>query len=413
MLLGSTLLEVGIGVIFVYLLLSLLCSAFSELIEAFAKHRARDLEIGIGKLLSDPGLAEAFFNHPLVKPLGEKPSYIPSRTFSLALWSLATTGAAKGEKTVAGVTRDLHTIKRVIADLDDAKYHNIKISLLTLIDEAGNDLGKARTNIEGWYDDAMERVSGWYKRRTHLRLIAMGFIAAALLNVDTINVVKALWYNDTLRNSVAVAADDYLKANPKPTPSPSAATAAASTPTMPAAESSPEAKPSPSPTVTPGEGTESEQVAKPETPLQKITAIRGELDNLGLPIGWLSEPQQPDKKKYESLSEPERTDLYKKDLEAYKQAVAAYKVDPRRLPQGPGGWLLKLLGMFLTALAVSQGAPFWFDLLNKIIVIRSTVKPREKSPEPASKDTVPKPVQETKADNDPPAAKEDEANNKS
>lgn len=36
--------------------------------------------------------------------------------------------------------------------------------------------------------------------------------------------------------------------------------------------------------------------------------------------------------------------------------------------------------------AVSLGAPFWFDLLNRFIVVRSTVKPREKCPEEKSKD---------------------------
>ena len=45
------------------------------------------------------------------------------------------------------------------------------------------------------------------------------------------------------------------------------------------------------------------------------------------------------------------------------------------------GW-----GWLLTALAISLGAPFWFDLLNKFIVIRSTVKPKEKSQEEQSKD---------------------------
>jgi hypothetical protein len=44
------------------------------------------------------------------------------------------------------------------------------------------------------------------------------------------------------------------------------------------------------------------------------------------------------------------------------------------------------LGWLLTALAVSLGAPFWFDMLNKIIVVRSTVKPHEKSREEGSKD---------------------------
>lgn len=48
-------------------------------------------------------------------------------------------------------------------------------------------------------------------------------------------------------------------------------------------------------------------------------------------------------------------------------------------------WLGMFGGWILTAIAVSLGAPFWFDLLNKFMVVRSTVKPREKSPEEPSK----------------------------
>ena len=40
----------------------------------------------------------------------------------------------------------------------------------------------------------------------------------------------------------------------------------------------------------------------------------------------------------------------------------------------------------MTAFAATLGAPFWFDVLNKVMVIRSTVKPHEKSPEEASED---------------------------
>ncbi|MGH9962120.1 MAG: hypothetical protein ACREBC_34160, partial [Pyrinomonadaceae bacterium] len=68
--------------------------------------------------------------------------------------------------------------------------------------------------------------------------------------------------------------------------------------------------------------------------------------------------------------------------------------DPqRRWPasnvRSEGGWADQIywhwLGWVLTALAISLGAPFWFDLLNKFIVIRSAVKPHEKSPEDESK----------------------------
>jgi hypothetical protein len=45
-----------------------------------------------------------------------------------------------------------------------------------------------------------------------------------------------------------------------------------------------------------------------------------------------------------------------------------------------------LVGWLLTALAAMLGAPFWFDLLNRMMVVRSTVKPHEKSPEESSED---------------------------
>ncbi|MFL5618777.1 MAG: hypothetical protein ACJ79A_10340 [Gemmatimonadaceae bacterium] len=45
-----------------------------------------------------------------------------------------------------------------------------------------------------------------------------------------------------------------------------------------------------------------------------------------------------------------------------------------------------LVGWTLAALAAMLGAPFWFDLLNKVMVVRSTVKPHEKSPEESSED---------------------------
>jgi hypothetical protein len=46
-----------------------------------------------------------------------------------------------------------------------------------------------------------------------------------------------------------------------------------------------------------------------------------------------------------------------------------------------------LLGWLLTAIAMILGAPFWFDTLNQFMVIRSTIKPREKSDVEGSKDS--------------------------
>ncbi len=48
--------------------------------------------------------------------------------------------------------------------------------------------------------------------------------------------------------------------------------------------------------------------------------------------------------------------------------------------------LMLLAGYLITALAIMLGAPFWFDVLNKFMVVRATVKPKEKSPDEASED---------------------------
>lgn len=336
---GSAILEVAIGLLFVYLFLSLLCSALSELIESFVKFRARDLKQGINNLLHGPELVKDFFNHPLIKPLGANPSYVPARTFSLALWNLATTEAKAGQEEAGGLTPNLAGIRELIASLEDGKYKPVKVSLLILIDQAGNDIDRARANIEQWYQEAMDRVSGRYKRRVQWMLVGIGLLAAASLNIDTINLARLLWVNETLRSSVALAAENYLKTIPAPAPTPAAGT------------------PAPTPQET--------------NSLSKISTIRGEINRLGLPIGWVSAPEITGKK-YEGMKEEERAAQYKQDLEAYQ-------VDPRRVPQDPAGWFLKVLGVFITALAISQGAPFWFDLLNRFAIIRSTVKPREKS----------------------------------
>src|ERR1700680_504146 len=107
---GLDMLDVGIGLAFLYLMMSLVCSAAVEILESALHYRASDLETGIRELLNhDSSLTEALYNHPLISSLyrgsyaalkpGEGlwkrfvarwrlPSYIPSRNFSLALIQL-------------------------------------------------------------------------------------------------------------------------------------------------------------------------------------------------------------------------------------------------------------------------------------------------------------------------------------
>src|ERR671924_614657 len=89
---NSGILDVVIGMVVVYLQLSLVCTAINELIASGLKKRAKELERGIGTLLTNPQLVDKFYAHPLVKglrPDGTKPSYIPSRVFALTVMDIA------------------------------------------------------------------------------------------------------------------------------------------------------------------------------------------------------------------------------------------------------------------------------------------------------------------------------------
>ena len=80
--LGSDTLEIAIGLIFVYLVLSLICSAINELIEGLLNARAANLERGLRELLADPagtGLVKAIYEHPLIHGLF-KGTYDPAKT---------------------------------------------------------------------------------------------------------------------------------------------------------------------------------------------------------------------------------------------------------------------------------------------------------------------------------------------
>ncbi|HEU4596027.1 MAG TPA: hypothetical protein VFS10_12875 [Pyrinomonadaceae bacterium] len=398
MLFGSNILEIALAMIFVYLLMSLLCSAVAEYIEAKRNFRAKDLERGIRLLLDpqeqegragatplskDESVAGRLYNHPLVKSLyrGEKlPSYIPSRTFALALWDMAFPADVRPAD--GGDTHNLATIRQAVRD-NQVVSEEVKTALLALIDDAGGNFDKARANIEEWFDSSMDRVSGWYKRRVHFFLLLIGFGAAALINVDTINIARALATNETLRKGVVAVAekaaeDESVAGIPLAAATPATTPTPAPTP-RPAANANSNAgavsTPAPAATRTPATATNANQptpratttagaAESPDEAARKITALRGQLDQLGLPVGWVRA---------------------KTEMQNGREVITNAN-DPRRFPDSVWGWLLKVIGLAITALAISQGAPFWFDLLNKIIVIRSTVKPREKSPTQPSKD---------------------------
>jgi hypothetical protein len=262
----------------------------------------------VRELLRDPrdekGWARKVYDHPLINALSlgrAKPSYIPPRTFALAVLDLIAPADPSQPRLPADVTK-------AIAALPP----ELKNTVTVLFDEAGHDVEKLKAGLEIWFNSAMERVSGWYKRRSQNLLLVLAAIVTILFNADTITIVHALSHDPALRASLLAQAQAAAR-EPRPSPADAGAD------------------------------------ARLESAIQRI-------NQTGLPVGW------------------------------------------RNAAWGGGGlgeslllWVTRLCGWGITMFAVSLGAPFWFDLLNKFMNIRAAGK----APEEAQKDPkkVPKPAE--------------------
>src|SRR5208283_5131396 len=79
-------------------------------------------------------------------------------------------------------------------------------ALLWALESSDGDMDKARQALESWYDNSMERVSGWYKRQTQIWLLAIGFVLAMLLNLNAVRVIERLYSDDEFRSAIVADA---------------------------------------------------------------------------------------------------------------------------------------------------------------------------------------------------------------
>jgi len=297
---GSTTLDVVIGLVFVYLLLAIICTTVNEWIAGILKTRSSTLASAIKQLLegqagpavssdAKPGVdwfLDQFYAHPLIACMnqpGKKdghPAYLSPRAFAAAVMDI-TTHQKPGVISFA----DLET------GISNLPNGDVKKALLALIQNANGDLARAQKNIEAWFDDTMQRASGWYKRKTQLWTVIIAVILTLCANADTIKIVKTLWKDPTLRAQLVEKAKTRTDA----------------------------AEPSVS--------VEYKDKNNPLTPTAIKPVSKDELNTLGQVLGWNEKDQS--------------------------------------------SWPDRFLGWFLTIVAVSMGAPFWFDTLNKFMRVRN------------------------------------------
>jgi hypothetical protein len=382
---GSGVLDTAIGLFFVFLLVSMLVTIANELVAAALMSRAKWLRRGIEKLLG-PDWAQKVYAHPLIDSSGARPgwihpggpSYIPSRAFVNVLFDVvrqeATPVQAARDRIQAlldatppdadpaqfkaardqlaaeiGQTGAIYLaaeLNRLLVQMPastpvgDAKtalqrfadamrthglrdalasipVESVRKTLLVLLDDAEGDFDRFKENVETWFNNAMDRVGGWYKRRSQWVILGLGIVAAVCMNVDSLQIVRFLEANKGARDALVAQANGYARS------------AAAS-----------EAAPAKSPDQLPAQ----------------YEAIQSRLLQLGLPMGWVK-PAQATRADYDNRG-----------------------VLPASLDEGERILWFHLLGWLITALAATLGAPFWFDMLNKVIAIRGVGKSPEERP---------------------------------
>lgn len=200
---GSQVLEVMIGLLLIYLALSVVCSGIKEVLASLFALRSKTLEVAIRKMLQDinGNVAQKILQHPLiagtVPPGKATPSYISSRNFALALLDIIDPVKDGTEP---------RTIQDLRAGIASLPATNLRRTLLGFVDTAQGDVDCAQKKIEHWFDDTMERVSGWYKRLAQKMIFVAGLLLCLALNADTFQISRELWSDEALRNAVVAQA---------------------------------------------------------------------------------------------------------------------------------------------------------------------------------------------------------------
>jgi hypothetical protein len=378
---NSDLVDIVISLVSVYLILSLFCSTLVEILESRLRYRAIALENGLRDLLDaerraagDPlagtsDLIVQLYQHELITSLYRgtytpappssgwfrdglhswlrllpfigglerswarvkaMPSYISRDSFTYALldimddppFDLAQAATAPAPAKVpkrpaiaallassAGVVSAANLRNRIATS---PCYNGHVKTILTLhLDASGGDMALFLAKVGAWFDEGMDRVSGWYKRRTQFLLLLVGTAVAIGLNADSIAIARQIATTKPLRDALVQGALTRVR---QPAPKPIDAPDAAAPPAK-------DGSPAPAPTI------------------GDATADYQDLARTSLDLGWSSANR----------------------------------------PRDGLAWLCSACGWAFTAIAISLGAPFWFDLLSKVVQVRSSIKP-EASP---------------------------------
>lgn len=373
-------LDVAISLVGFFFALSLLASAITELARASLNRPGKILEKGIGYLFGDEDvtrLARSFYEHPLIKGLSgtRLPSGISPAVAADVLMDIANSAtaaaidaaAAKAKAEAPGATAADKSAAEIAARTEAISVEATKLLrpfvATYLTDDKGQavlkEVNEMRAAVASWFKEGVERLNGVAARECQIILLCLGLAMAVVGNIDAIAVTRALATSDSLRQIGIAAATAYYDKNEKGFIDKTADEKAGQDAVDAAKKSLQEAKAKP-------------DADKPDSEAGK--AAKAAQDKL-------SEAEAKFGDATLAAAEKRATELKEGFLKTYGAFPIGWS--EKDFIFGPGvvegiiAVVLKVLGLAITAIAISMGSQFWYGVLGNLLRLRGP-KPEEK-----------------------------------
>ncbi len=210
----------------------------------------------------------------------------------------------------------------------------------TRVQQADDEISQFRDEIALWFDRSMSRASGVYKRNAKGVAIIIGLLIAATTNSDTFHIFNRLSSDDDLRKIITDRAT-ALNLN------------AANSPRL---------------------STQLEELKNETDAVLRDIAfpISWTPSNLSNQLGCPTAPIAVQPASEAAQLQAQWDNLYKSCLTTNQSATVPLPIQVVQIvAHRPLGLLRMISGWAVSGIAIAMGAPFWFDLLGKIVNVRN------------------------------------------
>lgn len=226
---GSYLVELVVGLCFLFAVLGIVTSAVTETVLTVLKTRSAHLQEWLRQwseqLLRSPegqGRAQASFSldalqkHPLVASHGRNgrdASYLPPDQFASAFLQLLAMPFSE-----ACIGKDLAAAEKGLRrHVNGLHGDGLKSALHALLNDAaskatdGTNLVDAlKTETSHWIESSMSRIEGWTKRHAKKFSLATALVLCLAFNVNALEVLRVLSSDPQVRSQMATTAVEYV-----------------------------------------------------------------------------------------------------------------------------------------------------------------------------------------------------------